>query len=112
MLAIQLKETEQMCDLDENGLETIDLTEEVGQTNSGTGSVAPKPVATSMLSMALDDDQQERQPSDRFLRKTKSNNFFAVDDSLDQIQPFEDDSDDLNNKPSGLPKTSWDVDEA
>lgn len=23
-------------------------------------------------------------------RKTKSNNFFAVDDSLDQIQPFED----------------------
>ena len=41
-----------MCDLDENGLETIDLTEDTGVTNSGTGSVAPKPVAATMMSMA------------------------------------------------------------
>ena len=112
MLAIQLKETEQMCDVDENGLETIDLTEDAGVTNAGTASVAPKPVATSMMSMAPTEDQQQ-QPPDQFFRKAKSNNFFAVDDSLDQIQPFDDDNDagDLNNRPSGLPKTSWDIDE-
>ena len=68
-----------MCDLDENGLETIDLTEDIGVTNSGTGSVAPKPVAATMMSMAPTDDQQQH--PDQLFRKTKSNNFFAVDDS-------------------------------
>ena len=33
-------------------------------------------------------------------RKTKSNNFFSVDDSADQIQPFEDDENDQPESPS------------
>ena len=62
MLAIQLKETEQMCDLDEDGLETIDLTQDTGVTISGTakgeGNVAPKPVVSTMMSMMATEDQQ------------------------------------------------------
>ena len=35
--------------------------------------------------------EEDKLPPDMMFRKTKSNNFFAVDDSQDQIQPFEDD---------------------
>jgi len=35
MLAMQLREVEDMADLDENGLETIDLTDDIGATTSG-----------------------------------------------------------------------------
>ena len=40
-----------MCDVDENGLETIELTEDIGVTNSGASQNQPKPVAASMMSM-------------------------------------------------------------
>ena len=33
-------------------------------------------------------------------RKSKTNNFFSVDDSADQIQPFEDDESELPKSPS------------
>ena len=36
--------------------------------------------------------EEDKLPPEMMFRKTKSNNFFAVDDSLDQIQPFEDDT--------------------
>jgi hypothetical protein len=35
MLALQLREIEDMKDLDENGLETIDLTDDIGATTAG-----------------------------------------------------------------------------
>ena len=37
MLALQLKDMEQMADYDENGLETIDLSEEVTTTSKAKG---------------------------------------------------------------------------
>ena len=35
MLALELREVEDMADVDENGLETIDLTDDIGATSGG-----------------------------------------------------------------------------
>lgn len=57
-----------------DGLETIDLTNEA-ETN---GANAATPGADNVGSDA--------DPPEAFFRKTKSNNFFAIDDSLDKIE--------------------------
>ena len=89
MLAMQLKEAEQLADFDENGLETIDLTDDIGATTSGLNSAdVPKPAAANFFNIT---DKNSEDPPEKFLRKTKSNNFFAVDDSQDMIQPFDED---------------------
>ena len=41
--------------------------------------------------------EEDKLPPEMMFRKTKSNNFFAVDDSLDQIQPFDDDAEGAEN---------------
>ena len=94
MLAMQLKEAEKMGDVDENGLECIDLTDDIGATTSGQAAqdTKPEPAAADsspMQTMAVDPPAEE--PPQMMFKKTQSNNFFAVDDSLDQIQPFDDD---------------------
>ena len=90
MLAMQLKETEEMADVDEDGLECIDLTDDIGATTSGLTSVGkPQPAAASTGMMFMETDQnleaskEEPTEPEQLFRKTKSNNFFAMDDSLD-----------------------------
>ena len=88
MLAMQLKETEEMADVDEDGLECIDLTDDIGATTSGLTSVGkPQPAAasTGMMFMEKEQEASKEEPTEpeQLFRKTKSNNFFAMDDSLD-----------------------------
>ena len=54
----------------------------------------PNPASSPQMQSPAMTDEHE-QPAMMF-HKTKSNNFFAVDDSQDQIQPFDDDADDYN----------------
>ena len=89
MLSMQLREAEQLADVDENGLETIDLTDDIGATSSRRKH---EDAASSKNAAMTQDDDSDEAPAILF-QKTKSNNFFAVDDSQDQIQPFEEDAD-------------------
>ena len=77
MALMRLRDAEMEANIDaKDGLETIDL----GKENT-TG---PNPTASD-LSMPI----TEVDPPDALFRKTKSNNFFAVDDSLDRIEPLD-----------------------
>ena len=90
MLAMQLKEVEEMGDVDEDGLECIDLTDDVGATSSRKAEVKPEHAAAASPMQTMAEEAPVEEPPQMMFRKTQSNNFFAVDDSLDQIQPFDD----------------------
>ena len=88
-----------MTDLDENGLETIDLTDDIGATTTGQPygeKPQPSVISTSPQTMP-----------GRDFSKTKSNNFFAVDDSQDQIKPFEDDEDECESERLKRENQAW-----
>ena len=87
MVEMQLQQAQQLANVDEDGLETIDLTDDAGATSTGT-SPGDKPQPAPVRSMMMMDEQegangleQEDEGPAFLFRKTKSNNFFAVDDS-------------------------------
>ena len=80
MLSLQMQEAENLADVDENGLETIDLTDDVGATSSRKMESTPEENQAPKSTLMQDNDEEEDEPPMLF-RKTKSNNFFAVDDS-------------------------------
>ena len=82
MLSLQMQEAENLADVDENGLETIDLTDDVGATSSRKMENTPEENQAPKSTLMQDNDEEEDEPPMLF-RKTKSNNFFAVDDSQD-----------------------------
>ena len=76
MVTMQLEEAKNAAKIDvKDGLETIDLSDE-------------KASQTQTFMAAAAAEQQDPPEAQAFFRKTKSNNFFAIDDSQDQIEPF------------------------
>ena len=83
MLSLQMQEAENLADVDENGLETIDLTDDVGATSSRKMENTPEENQAPKSTLMQEDNEEEEDEPPMLFRKTKSNNFFAVDDSQD-----------------------------
>ena len=79
--------------VDEEGLEMITLDEDEFDPQTGQRKELP-----DLRKKRLKEEEEQKEEGMMF-RKTKSNNFFSVDDSADQIQPFEDDENDQPESP-------------
>ena len=79
MVSLQIEEAKSAAKIDaRDGLETIDLSDE---------KETERPQSSSMAAASVEAKDQDDMP-EAFFRKTKSNNFFAIDTSSDKIEPM------------------------
>lgn len=74
------------------GMEVIPLKEE--EFNPKTGQKKELP---DLHPKQTGQSEEKKEGQDMMFRKSKTNNFFSIDEDADQIQPFEDESDQLSS---------------